>query len=136
MTTDRTLDSERPPLAADPISGALGELIAHAQAMLVDPKSAVAAEELTACITQCEQILESASRPPDSDVWHYLNRAQIAQWLGVRPATLARVRLPRPDVTVGPVNPDGTLPKGTVRGWSPRTVQRWAALRPGRRRDR
>lgn len=131
MTTDRTL-----PLAAEALGGALGELIAHAQTLLAEPESAAAAESLTACITQCEQMLESASRLPDSGVQHYLNRAQIAQWLGVRPATLARVRLPRPDVTVGPVNPDDTLPKGTVRGWSPRTVQQWAAVRQSRRRDR
>ncbi|MFT3660320.1 MAG: hypothetical protein QM809_02660 [Gordonia sp. (in: high G+C Gram-positive bacteria)] len=61
----------------------------------------------------------------------FLNRAQLAERAGVKPATLAHVLIPEPDVTVGPVNPDGTLPRGTVRGWTVETVDAWVAGRRG-----
>lgn len=60
-----------------------------------------------------------------------LNRAQVAARLGVEPATLSRYTLPDPDVTVGPVNEDGTIPRGTVRGWRAETIDAWNTNRPG-----
>ncbi|MCZ9634857.1 hypothetical protein RhoBH5_29595, partial [Rhodococcus sp. BH5] len=32
----------------------------------------------------------------------------------------------------GPVNDDGTIPRGSVRGWLPETIDKWNANRPGR----
>lgn len=52
---------------------------------------------------------------------HYLSRAEFAERIGVRPATLGRYALPDPDATIG-----------NVRGWSPETVDRWQAGRPGK----
>ncbi|MFC0314465.1 helix-turn-helix transcriptional regulator [Gordonia phosphorivorans] len=62
----------------------------------------------------------------------YLSQRQVAAHIGVEPSTLSRYRLPEPDVTIGPVNDDGTLPRGTVRGWLPETIDAWNAARPGR----
>jgi hypothetical protein len=62
----------------------------------------------------------------------FLNRAQLAERIGLDPNSLSKLRLPEPDVTIGPVNADGTLPRGTVRGWTVETVDRWQAARPGR----
>ncbi len=64
---------------------------------------------------------------------HYLNRIEVAERIGVKYDTLNRYKLPEPDVIVGPVNDDGTLPRGTVRGWSARTIDAWNAARPSRR---
>lgn len=63
---------------------------------------------------------------------HYLSLAQFAERIGVLPATMSRYKLPAPDVTIGPVDEDGSLPRGTVRGWLPATVDKWNAARPGR----
>lgn len=57
---------------------------------------------------------------------------QVAARLGVEPSTLSRYKLPPPDATIGPVNDDGTLPRGTIRGWLPTTIDEWNANRPGR----
>lgn len=65
-------------------------------------------------------------------VEHFLNRAQVEEKLGLARGSAARLRLPEPDVTVGPINPDGTLPRGTTRGWRLETIQRWVSSRPGR----
>lgn len=62
----------------------------------------------------------------------YLNRAEVAERIGVVHSALARYKLPDPDVIVGPVNPDGSLPRGTVRGWTVDTIDRWNTTRPGR----
>ncbi|MGX1773523.1 hypothetical protein ACWIGW_15530 [Nocardia brasiliensis] len=61
----------------------------------------------------------------------YLNRAQLADRIGVQSATLGKYKLPEPDVVVGPIEDDGTVPRGTVRGWLPETIDAWNADRPG-----
>ncbi|WP_287487745.1 hypothetical protein [Rhodococcus sp. (in: high G+C Gram-positive bacteria)] len=40
--------------------------------------------------------------------------------------------LPDPDVTIGPINDDGTIPRGTHQGWADATIDEWHANRPGR----
>jgi hypothetical protein len=62
----------------------------------------------------------------------YLSLNQVAAKISVSPNSLSRYSLPSPDVVVGPLNPDGTIPRGTVRGWKPETIERWHASRPGR----
>lgn len=63
---------------------------------------------------------------------HYLNVAQVEQRLGLAHNSLSRIKLPTPDVIVGPVNDDGSHPRGTARGWLPETIDEWNANRPGR----
>lgn len=63
----------------------------------------------------------------------YLNLAQFEERLGLARGGLSRYRnLPTPDVVVGPVDDDGTIPRGTTRGWLPETIDEWNAARPGR----
>jgi len=62
----------------------------------------------------------------------YLSKRQFAQRIGAKDHTLSGYKLPPPDVTVGPVNDDGSLPRGTVGGWSEQTIDEWEANRPGR----
>lgn len=64
---------------------------------------------------------------------HYLNRNQLEDRVGLARGAGARMELPEEDVTVGPINPDGTLPRGTVRGWLPATIDAWDAERPKRK---
>ncbi|VBA56014.1 hypothetical protein LAUMK142_05347 [Mycobacterium pseudokansasii] len=52
----------------------------------------------------------------------YLSRAEVAERIGVKPDTLGRYNLPEPDAVIG-----------TVRGWLPRTIDRWNRARPSRR---
>ena len=62
----------------------------------------------------------------------YLNLAQFEKHLGLAYGSLSsRIKLPTPDVVVGPVNDDGTLPRGTVRGWLVETIDEWNANRSG-----
>ena len=61
----------------------------------------------------------------------YLSLRQVEQHLGLARGGAAKYRLPQPDVIVGPVNADGTLPRGTVRGWRLQTIDDWNATRPG-----
>lgn len=61
----------------------------------------------------------------------YLSQLQVAERIGVSPNSLSRYKLPPADVVIGPVNADGTLPRGTVRGWLAETIDRWNAARPG-----
>ncbi|MEU3011079.1 hypothetical protein [Nocardia asteroides] len=61
----------------------------------------------------------------------YLNRAQVAERIGVVPSALSKYKLPDPDVVIGPVEDDGTIPRGSVRGWLPDTIDAWNAERPG-----
>lgn len=63
---------------------------------------------------------------------HYLSQAQFAQRIGVTPGAMSRYKLPPADATIGPINPDGTIPRGTIRGWLPTTIDTWHANRPGR----
>ncbi len=62
----------------------------------------------------------------------YLSLAQFAERIGVAPTSMGRYKLPDPDVTIGPVDDDGTIPRGTIRGWTAETIDRWNAARPGR----
>lgn len=57
----------------------------------------------------------------------YLSRSELAERIGVKVSTLARYRLPEPDVIIGASG------RGTM-GWLPETVDRWNAERPGRGR--
>lgn len=69
---------------------------------------------------------------PDRTPLTFLNRAQFAERIGTETGTLSRYKLPDPDVVIGPINEDGTIPRGTVRGWLPSTIDEWNAQRPGR----
>lgn len=62
----------------------------------------------------------------------FLSTAQFAERIGVVASAMGRYKLPPADAIVGPVNEDGTIPRGTVRGWLPDTIDRWNANRPGR----
>lgn len=62
----------------------------------------------------------------------YLSRVQVAERIGVQAGALSRYKLPESDVIIGPVNDDGTIPRGSVRGWLPETIDKWNANRPGR----
>lgn len=68
------------------------------------------------------------------DAEHYLNLAQFEERLGMARGSLSKYRLPDPDVVVGPVNDDGSIPRGTARGWLPETIDEWNAARPGQGR--
>lgn len=63
---------------------------------------------------------------------HYLNRAQVAERIGVKPPTLSRYTLPPADAITGPVDYAGEPLPGSVRGWLPETIDKWNAERPGR----
>lgn len=62
----------------------------------------------------------------------YLNVAQVEERLGLGRGALSRAKMPPADAIVGPVNGDGSLPRGTARGWLPETIGKWAPTRPGR----
>lgn len=51
----------------------------------------------------------------------YLSVSEVAARIGVTAGTLSRYRLPAPDAMIG-----------TVRGWTPATIDAWQAARPGR----
>ena len=61
----------------------------------------------------------------------YLSQSQIEERLGVARGALSKYKLPPPDAVIGPVNDDGSLPRGTIRGWLPETIDQWNANRPG-----
>ena len=63
---------------------------------------------------------------------HYLSKRQFAERIGAGDVTLSGYKLPPADVTIGPINDDGTIPRGTVQGWTADTVDEWQANRPGR----
>ncbi len=65
----------------------------------------------------------------------YLNVAQVEQRLGLGRGALSRAKFPTPDVVVGPVNDDGTIPRGTVRGWLESTIGNWERPGQGKRTD-
>jgi hypothetical protein len=56
-------------------------------------------------------------------VERYLSKKEVAEMIGVLPATLSRYKFPEPDAIIG-----------DVRGWLPETVEAWNAVRPGRGR--
>jgi hypothetical protein len=64
----------------------------------------------------------------------YLSLSQVAIRIGIAPTSISKYPLPEPDVIVGPVNEDGTLPRCTTRGWLPETIDAWDVKR--RRRGR
>jgi hypothetical protein len=76
--------------------------------------------------------LANRPEPPRRPAVRYFNSAEFARRIGVEPNTLGRYKLPPADAVVGPINPDGTLPRGTIRGWLPQTIDEWNANRPGR----
>lgn len=51
----------------------------------------------------------------------FLSLKEVAELIGVKPATLARYRLPEPDAFIG-----------QTRGWRQATIEKWNAARPGR----
>lgn len=51
----------------------------------------------------------------------YLSRAEFAERIGVKPATMGRYKLPEPDAMIG-----------DIRGWAAETVDTWNASRPGK----
>lgn len=55
---------------------------------------------------------------------HYLNLAEFAARLGVRLDTLAKYKLPDPDITLGQRH----------KGWTEETIDEWDKNRPRRRR--
>ncbi|MCV7205326.1 hypothetical protein H7J71_25305 [Mycolicibacterium peregrinum] len=61
----------------------------------------------------------------------YLNVAQVEEHLGLRRGALSKIKMPEPDVIVGPVDDDGKIPRGTARGWTVETIDEWNASRPG-----
>lgn len=62
----------------------------------------------------------------------YLGVAQVAERIGVKAGALSRYKLPDPDVIIGALNDDGTIARGSFRGWLPATIDDWNANRPGR----
>jgi hypothetical protein len=48
----------------------------------------------------------------------YLSRAQVAERIRVQDGALSRYKLP-PDAVIGPLGEDGSVPRGTFRGWLP-----------------
>lgn len=54
----------------------------------------------------------------------YLSRTEFAERIGVKMNTLARYKLPEPDVIIGAIG------RGT-KGWLPETIDAWNAARPG-----
>ncbi|MFD3430553.1 helix-turn-helix domain-containing protein [Nocardia fluminea] len=52
----------------------------------------------------------------------YLNRAQFAERIGVKPPTLSRYTLSRADAITGSVGDAGEPLPGSVRGWLPETI--------------
>lgn len=51
----------------------------------------------------------------------YLSLTEFAERVGLKPATLAKYKLPEPDAMIG----------GT-RGWLPKSIDDWQANRPGK----
>lgn len=62
----------------------------------------------------------------------YLSRSQVEEHLGLASGSLSKVKMPTPDVVIGPLNPDGSIPRGTIRGWTADAIDQWNARRPGR----
>lgn len=56
---------------------------------------------------------------------HYLSLQDVADRLGVSRNTVAKLRLPKPDVIVG-------SSYNAPRGWSIATIDAWDAARPGK----
>ena len=61
----------------------------------------------------------------------FLSLAQFEARIGLRRGALSCAKLPPPDAIIGPVNMDGSLPRGTVRGWLPETIDYWKRARLG-----
>ena len=53
----------------------------------------------------------------------YLSTAEVAKRIGLGPRSLSRIKLPPPDVKIGP-----------YKGWRADTIDEWQASRPGRGR--
>ena len=66
-------------------------------------------------------------RPPQV----FLSKAQFEARIGLQPGSLSGATLPPPHAIIGPVNKEGSLPRGTVRGWLPETIDYWKRARLG-----
>jgi len=51
----------------------------------------------------------------------YMSLTEIADYIGVKPATLGRYKLPEPDAMIG-----------STRGWNEANIYGWNANRPGK----
>ena len=60
----------------------------------------------------------------------FLSLTQFEARVGLRRGALSCAKLP-PDAIIGPVNKDGSLPRGTIRGWLPETIDYWKRTRLG-----
>jgi hypothetical protein len=70
--------------------------------------------------------IDTDARPaePQSSVPRFLGRVEVAKHLGLSSVrSLSRIKLPEPDVMVGP-----------HKGWLPETIDEWNSRRPGRGR--
>jgi hypothetical protein len=61
----------------------------------------------------------------------FLSLTQFEARIGLRPGGLSGAKLPPPDAIIGPVNKNGSLPKGTIHGWLPETIDHWKRTRLG-----
>ena len=61
----------------------------------------------------------------------FLSKTQVAARIGLQRGALSSAYLPPPDAIIGPVNEDGSLPRGTIRGWTPETIDYWKRTRLG-----
>ncbi|MED5815223.1 hypothetical protein VST63_22920 [Mycolicibacterium sp. 050232] len=62
----------------------------------------------------------------------YLSQSQVEEYLKLARGSLSRIKLPPPDAVIGPINEDGTVPRGSIRGWLRETIDEWQRNRPGR----
>jgi hypothetical protein len=117
------------------VSALAGHLVDHGITILNDPTAAArntGTGPVNAEFTAPDGAVVKYSLRQQRLVPHYLSLAEVAERIGVAPNSMSRYKLPEPDAVIGPVDPDGTIPRGTVRGWLPDTVDKWHANRPGR----
>jgi hypothetical protein len=72
-------------------------------------------------------ILMDSAHPPQV----FLGCVQFEKRVGLRRGGLSKIELPPPDAIIGPINEDGSLPRGTIRGWLPETIDYWNRTRLG-----
>ncbi|WP_336794299.1 hypothetical protein [Gordonia malaquae] len=62
-----------------------------------------------------------------------MNRAQVEDRAGLARGSLSKVAKPPVAVVIGPINPDGSIPRGTVVGYDPDDVEKWVRERSRQR---